>query len=51
MMGLYDEEVDCWIANHSALYLFIFGLVVMVGAFVLMPIELWYWLKSRLWDW
>jgi hypothetical protein len=24
--GLYDEEVDCWISNQSAVTLFFFGL-------------------------
>jgi len=41
-MGLYDEEVDCWLVNHNAFFLFFWGLFITLGALFLMPFEI-YW--------
>ena len=47
-MGLYDEEVDCWLANHNAFFLFFWGLFVCLGSLILIPIEIYWNVKTWL---
>ena len=44
---LYKEEVELWLVNHNSIYLFFWGISVVLGALFLMPFEVFWWKRYK----
>ena len=44
--NLYDEEVECWLVNHSFVFTFFWGMKIMVCSFIFIPLEVYLYAKK-----
>ena len=48
-MALYDEEVECWLSNHSPFFVLAWSVMIFFVALVMIPVEVFYWIRGLLW--
>jgi len=44
-VALYDEEVKCWLTNHSLFFILAWSVMIFVIALAMIPVEVYYWIR------